>query len=341
MVPAYATTWTTLYPAENIDSVFYQGNFRCVRYRFNRTPVIYCPNAGSDSGSIQILPSPGSSSQIFYIYPLGYKTSSGPPLSSNSSNVAIDVTEFKSNVAFTVESTIFFQLDVNYSTYDQYLDERYTLAATWYFHGYNSSGAYVGGVASTTYSYNGTLQDVSNEQYTVELPVSVTISPMTLADKVSYVVPVCSVSYVITEDEADLSIDYWRLTCDDFNITTRTDMLLQESLTLQAIEGQLGDLNDKTDTLINGTPEQNQAAQDTLDQTQDIGKEFNVLMAQLDELGESDTSTVMGAMQDFLEEDGWQDLRVLVAPVLDWKYFITIALIVLSLVNLSIILFGR
>lgn len=344
-IPANAASWITLVPAEHISSTHYEGNIRLVTYDFGRVPLIAINEGTTWKGTAQLIPTYGATqNQLFYVYPLGFKVTSGPSLSYNSSNVAIDISDFKPTAALTASSSLFLEFDVNYSSYSQYLDEGYSLTVKWSFNGYNASGGYIGAVEQTSYSEIGTLQDVMGEQYRVEIPINMTISPMSFSETARYVIPVCTVQYTTYEDEPDINIDYWRLSCEDFTITTRTDMLLQNSLSLQAIENQLGDLNDKADTIINGSDEMNQDAQHSSGLAQDQQEEANrVEDLEKEYLDDFDASSEIlnDKVTDFVDGTGFNQLTALVAPIMNWEHSGLIMLLVIAFINMSVIMFGR
>lgn len=356
-VPAKAATWTTLNPVDYIDAVYTEGNYRYVRYDFQRTPLISTPNGNTNGSFLQLKPSVDNPlKQQFLVYPLGTKFSGGPPLSSSSFNVAIAVSDFKSNAALTVSSSLELSLGVSYTAYSQFIEEKLVIDVLWSFAGYGGSGNYLGSIESTDYLTNKTLQDVYvDEQYSLIVPVNMTISPLSFEEKVYYIVPYVSLTYHVINDHEDICIDYWRLSCDDFSITTRIDMLYEQSLTMQKIEDQigdlgdkldnvddqLGDLNDKADTIINGNDHQLNNAQDGSEKVEQNQDTMDDVLADLDEYDKLDATTGMEAIQNFLDQDGWLDVRELISPLLEWGPTVTIMLIVLSLINLSVILFGR
>lgn len=344
-IPASAVSWTVLSPVDYISDTYYEGNIRNVVFDFDRTPYIQCYYNGrslSSYGSIRWVDTDGvGPAARLSVFPLGAYSAGGPPLSNSSSGaIAIDITDCRPNAALTLSSKFAVQLDLNYDAYDQYIDETFVVSGYWSFQTYSESGSYLGTVSSSQFSEFIRLQDV-DENYTFHLPLDLNLIVSELPTTRVYLVPILSVNLALVEDAANIVVNYAEFLCYDFTISTQTDMLLEESLTLRAIDGKLGDLNDKADTIINGTQEQQEAGQNALDKAEEQEREFDEIMDQLEEYEKIDSGSVSAVIQEFVYSNGWLYVKDLLSPLLDWGPTATIMLIVLALVNISVILFGR
>lgn len=346
-VPAHAAAWTALVPAEHIDNMHYEGNIRCVTYDFGTSAYIQYRLQGEsgnfyDTKDIQIDHSV-TFPAYFYIYPLGKYCTGGPPLSNVASGgIAIDVTDFRSEAVLDIYTNFTVNLDLGYdsATDAQYDNEYYHVSVAWSFNRYNASGSYLGSIDSGSTFVNLDLQDCP-EYYVYDCSVGAYCPLSHPNDTVAYIVPTASVTLTCTGENDRIDVRSLSFAFDSFTLSTRTDMLLKESKTLEAIEDQLGSLNDKADTIINGDQQQQDSAQDGSENVQQNQQQMDDILAQLDDYEKMDTTSAMVAIKNFLDEDGWNDVREVIGPVIDWSHTVTIMLIVLSLINLSIILFGR
>lgn len=351
VVPVHATSWTTLVPADYIDYTYYDGNYRYVVYDFQRSSLIYYrygSGTGTSKDYVRLSPNPDITTPFYFTaFPLGARSTGGPPLSNSASGqIAIDVSDFKSLATMTYMSNIQLELDISYFAYASAIDERLVVGVDWLFMAYGESGNYIGSIDRHQESISVTLQDVYSDgtSYIYDLPIDMDLVFSDFAETVSYIVPSCAVTVSTTYDEPDLTVSYIQFSCDGFTISARTDMLLKDSLTLQAIEDQLGDLNDKTDTLINGTPEQNQAAQDAKDEVLDFRDEAERIEDEQNNLlqnAEEALDDMLLVVDEAINGAGWGLLSRLLTPVMDFKYTGILMLLAIAFINMSIIMFGR
>lgn len=363
VVPANAA-WITLHPADYIDEIYTEGNYRYVRYDFRTVPLIATPQGASGNRSLQVIPSVDNpATQLFYIYPMGIKFTGGPPLSANPSIRAIDVSDFKSNAALTVSSDLSLDFALNYTAYDEPLEETFYVDVVWSFASYGESGNYLGSVEQLHHIYTKDLQDVNvGEQFTYNVPISMTMFPLSFSEKVCYIVPQCSLNYVVTVDEEDICIDYFGLSCDNLTITTRTDMIYEQSLTMERIEsqiddiggqlddiggkldnvdGQLGDLNDTADEILSGSDQMNDAADDfsgTADNAQD---DMNAILGDLEELPEADINDIDLTFDGLLSDGRFRKYSTFFQALSADTFWVSIMLVVCTFIWLSTLLYGR
>lgn len=342
-IPVNAAAWTTLNPADYIDNVYYSGNFRCVSYDFGTEPYVTyrCgSHTTGDKGSLSVTYSAADGTMLQYRgYPLGKEVTFGPPLTSGVS--AIDVADFKNNAALTLESKIDIEFLIGYASYEQYLDESVQVAAVWSLAGYDASGSYKGTVDSLTSAYTLTLQDVEESFYEIELPFSMTLVVGDIADNIRYVIPNFQLVVTVVNNESEIEWIRTYFKCDNFRLITRLDMLLESSLTMKRVEDQLADLNDKTDIIISGTPEQNSEANDKLSSIGNSSQSYDSMMSDLDSMTNYDTDQSFTTIVNFLASPAWKDITGLLDPVISWEHTGMMMLIAAAFATISIILFGR
>lgn len=349
-VPVHAAAWTALVPAEHIDNMHYEGNIRCVTYDFGTSAYIQYRLQGEsgnfyDTKVIQIDHSV-TFPAYFYIYPFGKYCTGGPPLSNvGSGGIAIDVTDFRSDAVLDIYTNFTINLDLGYdsATDAQYDNEYYNVSVEWTFHRYNASGSYLGTIDSGSTFVNLYLQD-SPEYYVYDCSVGAYCPLSHPSDTVAYIVPTASVTLTCTGENDNIDVRSLSFAFDDFTLSTRTDMLLKESKTLEAIEEQLGGLNDKTDVIINGTPEINDKIEnmedDVTNQKDDMHIVEDAEKEYLDQWEESNNE-FKNKILTFLQGAGWVQLADLLSPFMNWSSLTTIMVMVVAFVNLSVILFGR
>lgn len=346
VLPVHAASWTTVVPANHIKETSLEGNVRKVTYDFGIPPLCFYQCTGA-SGSFYTSTSIPLDHDVyppinFGIYPLGKYAEAGYNLSSSGSGqIAIDVSDFKSEAILKLGTKFHITLDLFYfSVPNSYTSEPYTLSANWSFMCYNSSGEFLGFFDASSDFKNFVLQDTDTE-YTYVIEFEPYCYMSVPSDDVKYVIPLISVDLLRGTYTGNIDLRNLTFSFDNFTLSVSTDMLLKESLTLQAIEDELADLNDKADTIINGTQEQQQDGQNAVDKSDELDREFDEIMDQLEDYEKIDTSSVSSVIQDFVYTDGWLYIKDLLSPVLNWNPYIVTILVVLALVNLSVILFGR
>ena len=364
IIPAHAVSWIVVNPADHISSTYRENGIDYVSFNFNSSPLIEYSLTGysgdtltgtaQNSVSLNIDHSYGLPLRL-WVYPLGKKYEEGSKLTSSASGqIAIDVHDFKPSAAVTVNANLYLHLDYIYDTALNASASDY-LGLTWYikFFEYDANGNCVNVIIETVQGVYGL--DPQTTQATLAVPLQKTIEITSMHEDTRYVVPFFRVGMSLPQNVPDIELRRVDFSAKAFFIQTQTDMIMKDSLTLEAIEKHLEDLNDKTDvtneklddlndkadTIINGEQYQQSNAQDGAEQVGQNQQDMDDILAQLDDYEKLDTTTAMDAIKNFLEEDGWRDVRELISPVIDWTYTITIMLIILSLINLSIILFGR
>lgn len=258
-------------------------------------------------------------------YPLGYV-----PSTTSANGAVVDLSDFKSQSVIRMSYTIQLQLEFSLGGNDKLtFDTNAAVYAYWYDADFRYVSTTTSGVIASTFSYGDPIDCwVVQNSFDMQIPANA-----------AYFCPVVNCRITDPDTGNILSIASTDGTYFDMSVTK--DVVLDNSETSHRIEDELEDLNDNMDELVNGTPEQQEDYKDRENQMQDIDEGLNSAMAQLEALENVDTSSAYKAMKGFLDEDGWKDIKVLIEPIFQWSDYITIMLIVLSLVNLSVILFGR
>lgn len=253
--PALAASWTVLQPADYIadSSRSDDGNIVTVTYNFATNPLItykfknvnggYVTGTGSDSVTQNLSLTDARLPAEFQVYPLGEIVSLGYALSSPySGGIAIDARDFKPNAAVEVYSTITLLLDYYYETAEDATRPDYTgINVRCQFYGYDSSGVYVNKIEDGD-SFVHKLP-LGGESELIPLGYSLDFSGF--AQNVRYIVPHFYVSVGMPQDVPDIQLTTLQFSMPHFMVITNTDMLVKDSLTMEAIENQLEDLNDK------------------------------------------------------------------------------------------------
>lgn len=339
--PAFAEVRDIFYPKDYIYSYDFDGINASVVYFFDTTPLLSVLDRGSGNslsnlGSVSVsnLSSP---SYVFRAFPLGLFNN---PTQDDPSGV-VDVTDFKSKAVFDLSGVLTF--DVQYAYYGTAAYESLAYFNTYtYVSFYDELGGFISSKQSDVHRHDleFSIPENGDEKIGFAIPLDVKFS-LDIPDNAVYMMP-CILSYFYPPtDEMGHFITDVTASTNDFIIQAEKNVVIENSETMNAIKDKLGDLNNKVDTIVNGTPEQNQIAQENSELLEEYQTEMDDIFHRLDQFDHVDTASAMGAIQNFIDEDGWKDVRELISPILDWEHTVTIMLIVLSLINLSIILFGR
>lgn len=340
IIPAQAAN-NVLYPKDYILYTKYEGNIETISYYFDVSPylsVMERINGHLYTGFnfVDINGVYSEDTYIFRVYPLGQAFTPG----AFNNGTLIDIGDFKSRAIIKLTCDLEFYVHIEAQPFASG-DSTCYFESTPYVCFYDKDGNFVDWTLADVERKEIVIEDIGNvEQSLQKFPLDVEI-PLQIPDGAAYMAP-CVLSYFYPpETEAPHSIGFLRANCNRFILRADKSILLEQSETLKAVEEQLGDLNDKADTIINGDQQQQDSAQDGSENVQQNQQHMDDILAQLDDYEKMDTTSAMEAIKNFLDEDGWNDVREVIGPVIDWSPTVTIMLIVLSLINLSIILFGR
>lgn len=373
-VPANAVSWTVVNPADHISTSYCENGIDYVSFNFNLSPLIDYSLTGHSGETLTGSAHNSVSLDIdhsyhlparFNIFPLGKKYSPASSLTSvDSGQIAVDVHDFKPSAAVTVNVNFYLHFDYVYDTAVDW--SRYdTVGFTCYlrFYEYDANGNCLD-VQVKTYEGNYDLIPQST-QATFSLPIQKSFEFSSMNEKTRYIVPYFYLSTYQNLDVADIELRNVAVSSKGFYIQTQTDMIKKDSLTLEAIEkhledlndktdvtneklddlnDELGDLNDKADTVISGTPGMQQNADDALNFAQDQNEEANRVeeleKEYLDDY-EASSDVLNDKVSLFVDGVGFTQLTALVAPIMNWKYSGLIMLLVIAFINMSVIMFGR
>lgn len=273
---------------------------------------------------------------LFRIYPLGEAFVPGNSIRSG----VIEIADFKSNAVFEVKQCIDFTINYEYSK-EADGDTSLYFETTAYACFYDSELNFISQITSSLTRTDITLTGSDpNENYGYNVILDVDM-PLVIPENAVYMVP-CILSYLYPPThDAPHMINLMDTNVRELYVQISKNLLVDQSDTLNAIDDQLGDLNDKADSILNGNEHQQGLAQDGSEKVEQNQQTMDEVLASLEDYEQLDANTGMEAIRDFLEEDGWRDVEELLRPLLQWEPTVTIMLIVLSLINLSVILFGR
>lgn len=307
-------------------------------YNFKTTPLIrsYFTDVFDQdfySHDATLHPPEGTMKTAFRVFPLGVYGNTNQPWPTNRG--VIDVRDFKAYSQFELAATF----DV-LMTFVYPVNGTITLRWYWFVQCYDSSGWPTGLIRSTTYDKNF---DITNAGTT---GTSVTAGGvLQLPENTSYILPSC---YIVLNSPPLSESSYYNVSAYDLNMSFSIDSVLENTLTMQTMKDQLGDissgignLGDKLDDIFNGTPEQNQQAGETVDRFEEHEKDFDSILDQLNDYEHLDISWSGSVLANFVASNAYLYFKDLFSPILNWTPYVNNLLAVLAFVNLSVILFGR
>lgn len=271
---ANAVSWTVVNPADHISTSYRENGIDYVSFNFNLSPLIDYSLTGHSGDTLTGSSQNSVSLDIdhsyhlparFNIFPLGKKYSPGSSLTSvDSGQIAVDVHDFKPNAAVTVNVNFYLHFDYVYDTAVDW--SRYdTVGYTCYlrFYEYDANGNCLDAQVKI---YEGNYDLIpQSTQATFSLPIQKSFEFSSMNEKTRYIVPYFYLSTYQNLDVADIELRNVGVSSKGFYIQTQTDMIKKDSMTLEAIEKHLEDLNDKTDS----TNEKLDDLNDKTDQTND------------------------------------------------------------------------
>lgn len=351
IIPVYADNQCLKLGDHYVDD-YYDGAYHIVKYHFLRQTLVgYSTPEIPWTYTVPDNVNPGTRMQVTQFL-LGSYVSGGQFLDETYSDY-IDVRDLKPRASLKVSYTYYAAFDLRYHA-EASGDVSLPIATKFSLSMYDKDGKYIGLHAPSVYGSVAILENphttddyTYNDSFTCEYEWE-------LPENCAYIIPLVLHNLTFPDNESPIYVEKISFSSGFFEIKTCVDTILENSMTYDVIKDklgelndkadqtnqELGDLNDKADEIINGNLDQWDAAQDADQELQDIQSDLDSIMSELDEYEEFDLS-VMDAIKDFLEADGWKDMAVVLDPFLNWRPMLTIMLVVLSLVNLSVILFGR
>lgn len=348
VVPANAAT-TVLQPKANIYRVEYLDNIiEKIYYHFDvcgyisikarnggQTYTGYGEVSFGDDGTLILDP------EVFLIrvFPLGNSFAPGGSMP----DTVIDVRDFKSRATISLNCQFHIDAQYRYQAMSSGETSFYLLSDPFVCF-YDKNGVFIDQVTVNDIRTDITLEDVGNIEDTgashlIDVPI-----PLTIPEGAAYLAP-CIISYLYPpDDHASHSLAKMEISSQKFGLSADKNLLIEQSETLQAVEEQLEDLNDKTDIIINGTPEIDDKIDfmedDVTNQKDDMHIVEDAEKEYLDQWEESNNE-FKNKILTFLQGVGWVQLADLLSPFMNWSSWTTVMIMVVAFVNLSVILFGR
>lgn len=341
-MPAFATP-AVINPADYANGMWptTEGTTR-YNFRFKASPYYQGYNEGtlaySSNGVLSWSPAAGYSYYRVSVLPLG-----GPAYDS----IMIDIRDFKTGAVLDVTFNAMLLLDISaegsssltYTTRSQ-------MVLYWFDESFNLLSSENCGVVEKQGSWGA-----DNAVWLLQNSFD-----MTIPEDAAFVVP-RYLAQIYDPDAGDIvkivaSQVPWLdvvVEKDDVN----ADSLLLESIerelgdlndTAEDIKSELGDLNDKADTIISGTPEMDDAVNDmnqNIDDQQQAMDDYDAIEKEALQDWEESSAELDSKISNFLKGKGWVQLSALVSPVMNWEHTGHIMIMIIAFVNLSIILFGR
>lgn len=324
----------------------------CLALRYGNT----ISDMGVPNGSWVEVKNSYNDNPSFYIYPLGAYVSND----SGDINAGLYIGDFVTDALVRLTNSITFRVrfDMTYVDEGNYTIP-YTFATTYLF--YDRDGHYITQKSSTsggtvTYGNPGNGTPIVSDYIQPFSDVEIKVPRGAV-----YCTPYFWFSFENSDNGSPAYITAFQPFYNHFTVNVRENMFLKQSETMKAIEaeleetndhlgnieGELSDINtgigsiyDQNETIINGTDEQAGHAQDVWEQIGEVDEDLDDHLSELEQFEELDTSTVFGSINDFLEADGWFDIRELLAPLLDWPYTATIMIFVIAFSTMRVLLLG-
>lgn len=346
-------------PANALSNVFYVWDYlsgttadgTIISYNFSFDDVksynLISSSGGSTVQGLGPLSYPGGSDLSwiqYYSWPLGVLNWNS---ASTCNGGVIDIRDFDRFVSFDLSTDV--RMSFKYSgTLAGQAAYTFNVYSTWYMIYYDEYG--------NTLGQERSIEQVSSISYTNEvfngevIPLRDTML-LNLPENAVYMCPMLKIQLNLPDTGNAFVVSVSSGTQDFFHLSCSVDSVLENSRTLLEIENLLGDLNDKTDTIINGTDEMQQQADDLLNGQQDLDEQLDDAMAQLEDLQDisdqfaedqyTDFFGSMDSITNFLVKGPWFDMTSLVSPIMEFSPIVTILTLLVAFINISILFFGR
>ena len=279
----------------------------------------------------------------YEVFPLGLEAMVGSGMVAG-----FDVRSFNDGATISLMSNFSVRLTYSYSQYAAG-DGTVQYTASYSLLMYDEDFNFIGIQSPTAETGSITLpeKDPNNTWSVTHQPFS-SASSVRLSDGCAYIAPLLKFQFIQPDEVDGAYVHTVAFLYNWWNLGISRSLVAEQSLLMQSIDDklaetndQLGDLNDKADTIINGTDEQQEDFENFQNQQQDVDEDLQDAMSKLEGYQNFDTSTVFGAINDFLEADGWHEIRFLLQPLLDWEHTATIMIFVLAFATLRTLLLGR
>lgn len=336
VAPAFAASFTVYDPADYIGRTSADGNTITTEFVFPSTPMYYVyangtPPSDSFSGSFDYQVDADWTSVLIRTFPFGTFRSSGEV----AAGPVVELDDFKKNSVLSVEFFTTFRIKYVNRWENAGPDDTGYITSSASFFFYDGSGNFITAITSSPITNTVYMSSTSGSGHALLNGFDVSIP-----DNAIYMIPAYRSNFVLPTGSAVVTSisnagNPW------FTVRTTSDAVIEQTETMNAIERHLGEIVDQNETIINGTPEKQAEADAIQDQIDKYHSEMDEAMSELDEYEKWDDTTVMDDIQNFLTADGWKQVRELLSPILDWGPTALIMLLALSMINLSIILFGR
>lgn len=271
-------------PSDYIKSIEYSGNNEIVYYWFDTTPYFSLKELGTNQSyngyeNMSINGVRSEETYVFRVWPLGTGFTPGQ----SASGGVIDIQDFKKKSVFHLSCVLNLEAQYAYQPMADG-DTTFHFISYPYVCFYRSDGSFVSQLSLSSVQTDITIEDYGNYEdsdYAYALDLTV---PLQIPEGAVYMSP-CFITYLYPPDShSPHSIGSMEVSCREFVMRADKNLLLAQSETLEAIEDQMDDLNDKADTIISGSDDmQNQAGQ-MQDNVQNSQQDMDELIGELQDL---------------------------------------------------------
>ena len=338
VIPAFASQDGIYIPADYVSGkpVVDAHGVITYHYSFNVTPLIrisFTDTLHSQhlAYEVDITVPEGVQKTTFRVFPLGVYVESNKPWATNRG--VIDVRDFKAYSQFDLAAT--FDVGITWPSPDT---GTITYRHYWYVQCYDDAGYPTGVIRSTTVEENFDPVGAGGKTITCG-------GTLQLPENTSYILPS---AYLVLYGPPASGSHRYIIRTDDLFMSFSIDSVLENTQTMDAIEkqlnaigGQLDDLQSSIDNIYEGSEDDKQAAEDSASNVGSQVNDYYSIMRELEQYEHIDQEWSATILANFLNSDGYLKVKDLMSPLLNWGPYNTIMLTILALVNLSVILFGR
>ena len=332
---------SVLKPKDYIHSISLDGNIEKVVYSFDIEPFFSVKNESTGTttngiGNVTISPSVSDKPVIFRYYPLG---SSFAPGNKNNGSV-IDVSDFKKRSVFEFSGSIDFNIDYIVNNTTSETSSFYFLTST-YICFYDADGNFISQIFSGSERADFTIDIISVDPIQSYASVLNYNFDIQVPDGAVYMAP-CVLAYLYPPSpDAAHYFTSVRTSCHYFILQVNKNLVIEQTETMEAIEDQLGDLNDKADEIISGSDHMNDTADDFSSIAGDAEQEMNNAIDQLDQLPDVDIGDVDLSFDGLLTDKGFSQYSSFFLALSNDSFWVSIMIFVCTFIWVSTLLFGK
>ena len=214
---------------------------------------------------------------------------------------------------------------------------QFTVKSYWTMNYYDAAGNYLG------YDNSGT-EEKTITYYTpvTEIPVQSlgAYMDLELPEEAAYFCPMLKSQLYLPDQGGDFVYEV-KSSFDGFTLGCSASSVMQNTETLMRIEEQLGDLNGKADTIISGSDEMQDAADDFSGTADNAQPDMDAALDRLEELPEANADDVDLTFAGLTNDKGFKQYSNFFMTLAEDTLWINMMIIVCSFIWVSTLLYGK